>query len=66
MSATDDRTVMRQALDDAISKAGSQSALARMCGIKPQSVQQWVKKGFVSRKRAKLVSAKTGVALERL
>lgn len=66
MSIENDKVIMKQALDEAISIAGNQSALARMCGVKPQAVQQWVKKGFISRKRVKLVSVKTGIALERL
>ncbi len=36
----------------AIQLAGSQSALARMLGVSPQSVQQWAVKGHVPVKRA--------------
>lgn len=66
MCAVDEKLVMKQALDEAIVKAGSQSALAKLVGVKPQAVQQWVKQGFVSRKSAKVVSSRTGVSLDRL
>lgn len=66
MCVADEKLVMKQALDEAIVKAGSQSALAKLVGVRPQAVQQWVKQGFVSRKSAKAVSSKTGVSLDRL
>lgn len=57
---------MKESLDKAISIAGGQSALARMVGVKPQAVQQWVKQGYVSRKSMKKVSRSVGIPLEQL
>jgi len=66
MNAVDEKLMMKQALDEAITLAGNQTALAKLVGVKPQAVQQWVKQGCVSRRSAKAVASKTGVSLERL
>lgn len=58
--------VARLALFKAIELAGSQSALAKKIGVRPQSVQQWVARGCVSRKSARKVSIETGVPLDEL
>ncbi len=50
-----------KALEKAISKAGSQSALARACGVSQQAVQQWVSAGKVPATRVQsVVSACAG------
>lgn len=41
-----------QALDKAVEIMGSQTALARACGVKPQAVQQWVASGMCPLRRA--------------
>lgn len=40
------------ALQQAVDRAGSQSALARLLNVKPQAVQQWVANGEPPVKRA--------------
>lgn len=57
---------MKESLLRAIKIAGNQSALARMVGVKPQAVQQWVKQGYVSRKNARNVSKAVGIPLEHI
>ncbi|MBY0475441.1 MAG: helix-turn-helix domain-containing protein [Nitrosomonas sp.] len=57
---------MRKSLEKAIEIAGGQTALANLIDITPQAVQQWVKRGHVSRKSAKPVSRATGIPLENL
>jgi DNA-binding transcriptional regulator YdaS (Cro superfamily) len=36
---------MRTPIQKAVAVIGSQSALARLCGVKPQAVQKWVATG---------------------
>ncbi|WP_074749355.1 transcriptional regulator [Halomonas caseinilytica] len=51
----------RKALEKAIKKAGSQTALARSCGVSQQAVQQWVATGKVPATRVmSVVSACSG------
>lgn len=45
---------------------GSQSELARLLGVRPQAVQQWVKSGRVPPRRARAVAELTGIALHEL
>lgn len=66
MQEPNENDLMKSALDKAIAFAGSQTALASLCKVTPQAVQQWVKQGRVSRKNAKLVSRATGVPLNDL
>ncbi|MBY0499317.1 MAG: helix-turn-helix domain-containing protein [Nitrosomonas sp.] len=66
MSLHNENQLMKQSLERAISVAGSQTALAQLVGVTPQAVQQWVKRGRVSRKSAKAVSNKTGISLHDL
>lgn len=60
------KEMMREALFEAITKAGNQSALSRICGVTPQAVQQWVAQGKVSRANVKNVADGTGVDRYRL
>lgn len=66
MCILDEKELMKQALNKALSIAGGQTALAKIAKVKPQAVQQWVKQGYVSRRSAKIVSRGTGVPLEEL
>lgn len=66
MSNVNEKELMKNALDRAITIAGSQSALARLIDVRPQAVNQWVKQGYVSRKNAKEVARATGVSLDDL
>ena len=43
------------ALKRAVEMSGSQSSLARACGVTPQAVQQWVSSGMVPIGRVKAV-----------
>lgn len=45
----------RTALEKAIKAAGSQSALARACGVSQQAVQQWAASGKVPATRVRSV-----------
>ncbi|MCG7598843.1 helix-turn-helix domain-containing protein [Halomonas sp. McH1-25] len=45
----------RKALEKAIKAVGSQSALARACGVSQQAVQQWVVSGKVPATRVQRV-----------
>ncbi len=58
--------LMKIALNDAINFAGNQSALARLAGVSPQAVQQWVAAGRVSHKKVRVVSERTGVGRNKL
>lgn len=53
-------------IDEAITKAGSISALARHLGVSHQVVNRWQKRGFVPPKRAVELEAKYGVPLRDL
>lgn len=50
----------------AIAAAGGQSALARACGVTPQSVQGWLKNGGVPAERVVKVEKATGVSRAQL
>lgn len=47
------------AIEDAIKKVGSQSELARRCGVQPQAVQQWKNKGTVPATRVLQIEVAT-------
>lgn len=47
----------KKALEKAINKLGSQSALARACGVTQQAVQQWCESGNVPPARVQSVVA---------
>lgn len=50
------------AIETAIQKAGSQSALAKAIGVTPQAVQQWTRRGFPPAERVMaIVTAVDGV-----
>ncbi len=49
------------ALDAAVEKAGSISALARLIGVKHQVVNRWVQKGFVPLDRAVQINQEYGI-----
>ncbi|MGH8524172.1 MAG: transcriptional regulator [Gammaproteobacteria bacterium] len=51
---------MNAALNRAIRFLGSQAALARSLGIRPQAVQQWTVTGCVPPKRCRAVEDATG------
>jgi len=53
------------AIKNAVAKVGGQSELARVLGIRPQSVQSWVKAGEVPLRRVVEVEAATGGAVTR-
>lgn len=48
-------------IQTAVEAAGDQSRLARLLGVKPQSVQSWVEKGFAPVGRARQISRVSGV-----
>lgn len=52
-----------QALEKAIQAAGSQSALARACGVTQQAVQQWAATGRVPATRVQSVISAAGGAV---
>lgn len=54
------------ALQEAIDRAGGQSALARICEVTPQSVHDWVKSGKVPPKRAKIIEHRLAIKREKL
>lgn len=56
----------KSGIEEAVDKLGSQSALARELGIKPQAVQQWVVKGYAPADRLVEIEALTGIHRERL
>jgi len=43
------------------SVGGNQSRLARLCGVKPQSVREWIVKGSVPPKRAIQIEKLLGI-----
>ncbi len=47
------------AIKNAIKEVGSQSELARRCGVQPQAVQQWKNSGSVPPKRVLQIEAAT-------
>lgn len=47
----------KKALEKAVKKAGSQSALAKACGVTQQAVQQWCDSGKVPAARVQAVVA---------
>jgi DNA-binding transcriptional regulator YdaS (Cro superfamily) len=53
-------------LKKAIKAAGSQSALARLLGVAPQSVQEWGEKGYPPASRVLAIEAATGVSAHKL
>lgn len=53
---------MKSAVKRAISKAGSQSELARLVGVTPQAVQQWEAANRVSVRKALDVEKATGIS----
>lgn len=53
-------------VDKAVAHFGSQEALADAIGVKKQSVQKWVTKGYVPLDRLQLVADLTGVATSEL
>ncbi len=50
----------------AVDKAGGQSALARILGVRPQAVQKWCASGVVPPLRVLAVEAATGVCRKAL
>ena len=53
---------MKSAVKRAITKAGSQSELARMVGVTPQAVQQWEAANRVSVRKVLEVEKVTGIS----
>lgn len=54
------------ALDAAITKLGGQVALASLCGVTPQAVNQWVQQGRPPAKRVLSIEAASGVSRHEL
>lgn len=54
------------AINEAVERAGGQSALARICGVKPQSVHGWLLNGRVPPRRAKEIEYRLGIKREKL
>jgi DNA-binding transcriptional regulator YdaS (Cro superfamily) len=54
------------ALDEAVKKAGSQAALAAMCGVVQGAVSNWKSRGTVPAEYCPAIEKGTGVACERL
>ena len=48
------------------SVGGNQSRLARLCGVKPQSVREWLVKGIVPPKRAVQIEKLLGIPRKEL
>lgn len=48
-------------VEDAIKAMGSQQALAEACGVKQQSVAEWLARGYVPGSRVQTVSDLTGI-----
>jgi len=57
---------MSNIAEEAAEKVGGQSALAKLAGVSPQAVQQWVSKGFIPGAKVGVISKETGIALDRL
>lgn len=53
-------------IERAVKAKGSQSALARALGVKPQSVQEWVARGYPPGKRCLKIEEVTGVSCHEL
>lgn len=53
-------------LDRAINAAGSQVAIAALCDVTPQAVNQWVKKGKAPPEHVLTIEAATGVSRHEL
>lgn len=49
------------AFDVVLDKAGSQAALAELCGVRPQAVSRWVRKRRIPAAHCKLIEARLGV-----
>lgn len=49
-------------LDTAIDRLGGQVALASLCNVTPQAVNQWVKKGKAPPKHVLTIEGATGVS----
>lgn len=52
---------MKSAIKRAVKKAGNQSKLARICGVTPQAVQQWVASDRVPAAQVITIEKATGV-----
>lgn len=55
-----------ESLKLAIAKSGNMSRLARSCGVTPQAVYAWLKRGKVPIQRCKDVSKATGISVKKL
>lgn len=53
---------MKSAIKRAVHKAGNQSKLARICGVTPQAVQQWVAANRVPAGKAIAIEKATGIS----
>lgn len=53
-------------LDRAINAVGSQVAIATLCEVTPQAVNQWVKKGKAPPEHVLTIEAATGVSRHEL
>lgn len=53
-------------IKEAVALAGSQKKLADALGVKPQSVQVWVKQGYVPTDRVKKIGDLYGITAVRL
>ena len=56
----------KSGIEELIEKAGSQQAVADVCGVKQQAVAQWVARGFVPLSRAVELEAQFGIERKRL
>lgn len=50
-----------EVLDEVIKRLGNQAQLARICGVTPPAVTQWLKRGQIPATRCKTVEKATGI-----
>lgn len=53
-------------VDELIEMAGGPVALAKAVGLRYQSIQEWVRRGYVPADRCRAVEARFGIPRERL
>lgn len=60
------RSDVQSGMDKAVAAAGSQSALARLLKVAPQSVHGWVARGYPPAERVLQIEEVTGVSRHEL
>jgi DNA-binding transcriptional regulator YdaS (Cro superfamily) len=53
-------------INEAVIRAGSQTKLADLLGVKKQTVQSWVTRGYVSKGKIEGIEKLYGIPIERL